>query len=133
VQRLVIGAIGVVLALALGGCGGSSTPAASETSGSAAPSLTASPTTGLPQHGGLVGIIDSARKVAVCANVRLYVTTVEGGLKTSSDQAFAALIDTLKQGPRETGLDALVGRWGRWRTRVGDAETARRLTAFCAS
>ena len=127
--RLLTGAIGVVLALAASGCGGSGSPTGPETSGSTSPSPTV---TALPQHGGLVGIIDSARKQAVCANVQLYTTTVDGGLTSSASEAFAAIIQTLKQGPREQGLQTLVRRWQRWRHTLGDAKTAQRLTAFCA-
>ena len=128
--RVFTGAVSVVLALVVSGCGGSGSPAVSETSGSPSPSPSV---TALPQHGGLVGIIDSARKQAVCVNVQLYTTTVEGGLTSSANEAFAAIIRTLEQGPREAGLNALVRRWQRWRRRLGDAKTAQRLTAFCAS
>jgi len=127
--RAFTGTIGVVLALVVGGCGGSASPAVSETSGSPSASPTA---TALPQHGGLVGIIDSARKQAVCANVQLYTTTVEGGLTSSAHEAFAAIIQTLKEGAREPGLETLVRRWERWRHKLGDAETAQRLTTFCS-
>ena len=123
-------AIGLVLALVVSGCGGSGSPAVSETSGSPSATPTAS---ALPQHGGLVGIIDTARQQAVCANVQLYATTVEGGPPSSASEAFTAITHTLSQGPREAGLETLVRRWQRWRHRVGDAETARRLTAFCST
>ena len=127
--RVFTGAIGVVLALAVSGCGGSGSPTVSETSGSPSPSPTV---TALPQHGGLVGIIDSARKEAVCANVQLYTTTVEGGLTSSAREAFAAIIQSLRQGPQQDGLLTLVRRWQGWRHNLGDAKTAQRLTAFCA-
>jgi hypothetical protein len=120
--------VGVVLAAVLSGCGGSGSPAVSETSGS--PAVT--PAATLPARGGLVGVIDSARKVAVCANVQLYDTTVEGGLQSSADEAFKAVVQTLRQTPRDPSLLALVRRWRNWRATVGDAVTARRLTAFCA-
>ena len=118
---------GVVLAGVLAGCGGSGSPAVSETSVS--PSVT--PAATLPARGGLVGAIDSARKVAVCANVQLYATTVDGGLTSSAGEAFRAIVQTLRQPPRDPGLLALVRRWQRWRATLGDAVTARRLTAFC--
>jgi threonine dehydrogenase-like Zn-dependent dehydrogenase len=121
--------IGLVLAVVVSGCGGSGAPAVSETSGSPSPTPTV---TTLPQHGGLVGIIDTARKQTVCANVQLFATTVEGGLTSSANEAFAALIQTLRQGPREVGLNTLVRRWQRWRNHLGDAKTAQRLTAFCS-
>ena len=128
--RVVAGAVGVVVALVVSGCGGSGSPQVPETSESPSPSPTV---TALPQHGGLVGIIDDARKQAVCTNVQLYTTTVEGGLTSSADEAFAGIIQTLEQGPQEAGLSTLVRRWQRWRHRLGDAKTADRLTAFCAS
>src|SRR4051812_48539477 len=112
---------------ALAGCGGSGAPAASGTSGS--PSVT--PAATLPAHTGLVGAIDSARRLALCENVRLYATTVEGGLSASADEAFDATIQTLRQAPRDPALLALAARWQRARDRVGDTRTASRLAAFC--
>ena len=116
------------LLTAVTGCGGSGAPAQSELSGS--PSAT--PTVTLPAHTGLVGAIDSARRVAVCENVRLYATAVDGGLSDMADQAFQALVATMRQGPREQGLDELLQRWQRWRAQLGDVKTAQRLTEFCA-
>jgi hypothetical protein len=113
---------------AVPGCGGAGGTGTSGTSGS--PSVTPSAT--LPAHTGLVGAIDSARRVAVCENVRLYATTVDGGLQDAADQTFQALIQAMRQPPHETGLDQLVRRWTRWRAHLGDARTARKLTAFCA-
>jgi hypothetical protein len=120
----------VLTAAAVAGCSGSGSggPTTSPTPARTTPSIA----TTLPAHTGLVGAIDEARKVAVCANVALYTTTVAGGLTSSADEAFAAIIQTLKEGPREQGLDTLVRRWRRWRHKLGDAETAQRLTAFCS-
>jgi hypothetical protein len=123
-----IAAAGVALTVCMAGCGGSGGPAANETSGS--PSVT--PTTALPAHTGLVGAIDSARRVAVCENVRVYATTVDGGLSDAADQAFDALVQTLREPPHEPGLMALARRWETWRAHLGDAATAGRLTAFCS-
>ena len=120
---------GLVLAVVITACGGSGAPQVSETSGS--PSVTVTPAATLPARTGLVGIIDSARKLAVCENVRLYATTVEGGLQASADEAFRAVVQTLRQAPRDPSLLALVRRWQHWHARLGDAATARRLTAFC--
>ena len=126
-RRLTRTAAGLVVAALLAACGGSGSPAASGTS----PSPTVTPAATLPARTGLVGVIDSARKVAVCANVQLYATTVEAGLGSSADEAFHAVLQTLRQAPRDPGLLALVRRWRAWRARFGDAVTARRLTAFC--
>ena len=117
-----------VLLPAVAGCGGSGGTPTPETSLS--PSVTPSAT--LPAHSGLVGAIDSARRVAVCEDVRLYATTVDGGLPDAADQTFQALVQVMRQPPHEAGLDELVRRWERWRARLGDAKTAQRLTAFCA-
>lgn len=114
---------------ALAGCGGSSTPAAGVTSSASSPS----PAATLPAHTGLVGAVDSARRLAVCENVRLFATTVEGGLQDSADEAFAAIVATLRQPPHEPGLLRLARRWERWRRTHGDAVLARRLTTFCAA
>jgi hypothetical protein len=80
-----------------------------------------------------VGAIDSARRLAVCENVRLYTTAVEGELPDAADQAFRSLLQTMRQGPREAGLAVLARRWERWRAAKGDAVTGRRLTASCAT
>jgi hypothetical protein len=128
VRRLVIAIAATVVLPLVAGCGGSGGTPTPETSRSSS----VSPTATLPAHTGLVGAIDSARRVAVCENVRLFTTTVEGGLSDAADQAFQALVQTMRQGPREPGLDNLVRRWERWRSKLGDAKTAQRLTAFCA-
>ena len=112
----------------LAGCGGSGSPAASERS--ASPSVT--PAATLPAHTGLVGAVDSARRLALCENVRLYATTVEGGLSASADEAFAAILGTLRQAPHDQALLALARRWQVARGRDGDGKTVQRLTAFCA-
>ncbi len=90
------------------------------------------PAATLPTTGGLVGAIDSARKVALCENVRLYATAVDGGLSDAADQAFRAIVQTLQQAPRDPGLLALAARWRLARAHVGDRKTEERLTAFCA-
>jgi hypothetical protein len=113
---------------ALAGCGGSGAPAASVAS--ASPSFT--PAATLPAHTGLVGAVDSARRLALCENARLYATTVEGGLSVSADEAFDAIIQTLRQAPRDPALLALAARWQVARDRVGDTKMAKRLAAFCA-
>jgi hypothetical protein len=127
VRRAVLAAT-IAALVATAGCGGSGAPAPSVSSGSPTPSSAAT----LPAHTGLVGAIDSARRLSVCENVRLYATTVQGGLPDATDQTFQALTQTMKQPPHEAGLDQLVRRWQRWRAHLGDAETAQRLTAFCA-
>jgi len=114
-------------AVLITGCGGSGgAPAAP------VPETSASPASALPQRGGLVGAIDSARVVAVCENVRLYATTVEGGLTASADEAFDAILATLHQTPKDPALAALADRWQRLREHAGDTKTAERLTAFCS-
>ncbi len=116
------------LLIAIAGCGGSSAP--TPTDSSVAP--TSTPAATLPAHTVLIGPIDSARRLALCENVRLYATTVEGGLPTAADQAFAATLQTLRQAPRDPGLLALAGHWRAARARLGDPKTAKLLTAFCA-
>lgn len=124
-------ALGALLsALAVAGCGGSGSTA----TGAASPTGTASPTTApaLPERGGLVGVIDQARLVGMCENVRLAVTAADGGLGAASvaaslDAAFA----TLRQPPTSPQLRATVARWSALRARAGDKATARRLSAFC--
>lgn len=123
---LVVATAAVVAALA--GCGGSGAPAPSEKSGS--PPVT--PAATLPAHGGLVGAVDSARRLALCENVRLYATAVDGRLSASAGEAFDAVLQTLRQAPRDPALLALAARWRVARDRVGDSKTAQRLTAFCA-
>ena len=127
-RRAILAAAVAVLATTAG-CGGSGTPTPSDSSGSPTPA----PAATLPAHTGLVGAIDSARRLAVCENVRLYATSVEGGLHDAADQAFQAVVQTMRQGPREQGLDALLHRWQRWHDHLGDAATARRLTSFCST
>jgi len=120
-------ALGLAGAL-LAGCGGSgSSPATPVPESSDSPSSPA-----LPQRGGLIGAIDSARVVAVCGNVRLYATAVEGGLSASADEAFDAIIQSLKQTPKDTSLVALAAKWQQLHDRKGDAATSQRLLAFCA-
>jgi hypothetical protein len=108
------------------GCGGSgsSTPDTSRSP--------ASPASALPQRGGLVGAIDSARLLTVCGDVQLLATAVEGGLPTSSvDQAFGAVLSALRQTPHDPQLAALATRWERLRAKSGDTVTARRLRGIC--
>jgi hypothetical protein len=128
VRRVLLTVTAAVVLPVVAGCGGSGGTGTSGTSRS--PSVTPSAT--LPAHTGLVGAIDSARRVAVCENVRLYATTVDGGLQDAADQTFQALVQTMRQRPREAGLEQLVRRWMRWRAHLGDARTAQKLTAFCA-
>ena len=95
------------------------------------PSPSATPT-GLPDRGGLVGAIDSARLVGFCENVRLAVTAAEGGLGAdtvagSLDAAFAVL----RQPPQSAQLRTTTARWAAMRSRVGDEKAAARLQAFC--
>ena len=116
------------LLIAAAGCGGSAAPAPADSSGSPTPT----PAATLPAHTGLVGAIDSARRLAVCENVRLYATTVDGGLPAAADQAFTAILQTLRQAPRDPALLALATRWQTVRARTGDRKTATRLAAFCA-
>ena len=117
---------GLVAAAAAGCCG----------SGSSAPEMSlspAAPASALPQRGGLVGAIDSARLVTVCGDVQMLATAVEGGLPTSSvDEAFGAVLSALRQTPHDPALAALATRWERLRAKSGDPVTARRLQAFCA-
>ena len=113
-------------AVLIGGCGGSgSAPQAPVPE-------TSSPAAALPQRDGLVGAIDSVRVVAVCGNVRLYATAVEGGLSASADEAFDAIVQALRQPPRDRALLALAAQWKLTRDRIGDGKTADRLLAFCA-
>jgi hypothetical protein len=85
----------------------------------------------LRARGGLVGAIDSARKLAVCENVRLYLTAVEGGLSAAADEAFDATLETLRQAPRDPALLALAAHWQLIRERLGDGRAADRLRTFC--
>ena len=132
VQGAFAGVAGLVLTLALVGCGGSGNGTAPETSGSPTVPPTVTPAATLPAHTGLVGAIDSARRSAVCENVRLYATAVDGGLSDAADQAFHAILRTLRQPPRDPALLAFAARWQLARAHVGDDNIAQRLTAFCA-
>jgi hypothetical protein len=132
VPRLRSATIAVALAAIVAGCGGSGHLPVSETSESPLPTSSVRPAATLPARSGLIGAIDSARKVAVCANIQLYATTVEGGLPTGADEAFRAMVMTLRQTPRDPSLLVLVRRWRHWRATLGDTVTARRLTAFCS-
>jgi len=131
-MRMGYGAAALGLACTLlAGCGSDGgTP---ETSGSSATTPPAELPTTLPSHDGLVGAIDSARRLALCENVRLYATAVEGGLSTSADEAFNATIQTLKQTPKVDALLVLAAKWELIRTRKGDSATAQRLLDFCGS
>jgi hypothetical protein len=126
--RQAIVATAAALLTAVAGCGGSGTPTPTDSSGSPTPT----PAATLPSHTGLVGAIDSARRAALCENVRLFATTVDGGLSAAADQAFAATLQTLRQAPHDPGLLALAARWQALRARDGDRKTAKRLTRFCA-
>jgi hypothetical protein len=116
-----------LLTVSATGCGGS---------GSSTPDTSlspVSPASALPQRGGLVGAIDSARLVTVCGDVQALATEVEGGLPTASvDEAFGAVLSALRQTPHDPALAALATRWERLRAKSGDTVTARRLQAFCA-
>ena len=120
-------AAALLLAALCTGCGGSD--------GSAEPSASPSVTSNapsLPHRGGLVGAIDSARLVAVCQNVRLAVTAVEGQLPDSSvASALDGVLAAFRQEPAGPELRAAAARWAAVRARVGDAETVRRLQTYC--
>ena len=110
------------------GCSGSSAVEPPAESRPPAPSATV-----LPHHGGLVGAIDSARLVALCENVRLAATAVDGGLPASSvDQAFTGALEVLRQAPVDPTLVRLADKWKRLRQRSGDTVAVDAMTAFCA-
>ena len=117
-----------VVAVLICGCGGSgSTPSAP------VPETSDSPASALPQRGGLVGAIDSARIGAVCGNVHLFATAVEGGLSPTADDAFDGIVAALRQPPRDQALLVLAAKWQLLRGHVGDSRTADRMLAFCAN
>jgi hypothetical protein len=96
-----------------------------------APTPSVSPTV-LPHRGGLVGAVDAARLLAVCENVRLAGTALDGGLSAGAvASALDAALDALRQPPTSDGLRAAAAHWSAVRQRTGDARTVRRLQAFC--
>jgi hypothetical protein len=107
--------------------------ACSSTDGEVLPSPTpsVSPTV-LPQRDGLVGAIDAARLLAVCENVRLAATALDGGLSAGTvASALDGALAALRQPPASDGLRAAAAHWSSVRQRTGDARTVRRLQSFC--
>lgn len=110
-------------------CSGSEPPTDTVPTPSPTPA-TSSPA--LPHRGGLVGAIDSARLAALCENVRLALTALEGGLPNSTVAgSLDAALSSLRQPPADADVRATAAHWVRVRHQAGDAATVRRLAAFC--
>jgi hypothetical protein len=122
-----IAAVAAVAAVAAAvGC---SAGASSSSSGSPTSPPTPAPT--LPRHDGLVGAIDAARVVAVCANLRLADTAAAGGLTDAETQALDGAIGVLRQPTAGVAGRDLATRWTDVRHRAGDGAVIRQMQAWC--
>lgn len=82
-------------------CGGSSTPTAAPTTTSPSSLLSSAP-------GGLVGVIDRARVLSVCANLRQAQTALDAGFpRAQVDEFVIAAADLLDRPPRVRAAVAL--------------------------
>lgn len=109
------------------GCSGGGSAGTTPTTSSRA-----SVPTSLPQRGGLVGVIDSARLVAVCMNVRELSTLVEAAPAATVNSLYDGVVEALRQPPAPPASLRLATRWDRWRHEVQLTVAVHRMERFCA-
>jgi hypothetical protein len=116
---------GVVVALTVG-CTGSSAPGpATKASANTVPTSPA-------RVGGVIGVIDQARVVAVCENVRQAATALDGGLGDATVGRFLVAAEKLLDGvPRVDTAVALASRMRADRERGDRAAAVSAGNAWC--
>jgi hypothetical protein len=117
----------VTCATAVACGGGSAAPVVASSTTSSAPVLSSAP-------GGLVGVIDRARLLSVCTDLRQASTLLDGGLPASQVDAMVLGAARLLERPPRVRAGVVLAARLRAATRRSDEATAVRVgLAFCAA